>query len=578
MFTKVLLILLLPSAVTAATTLCPFDLVQFQPVLTQCRLQCPSTSRPVANGNFANVSIPNHFYVDNSTMVLSMDYHRGSRCELRHNEEWSTAEDATFQYKALMRVVPKNAGSFTIMQIHSKSYTGTDGKRYRKGPPLMLGRGDRGDVKDHLWAYLRVSLEPKMVVPFDLGPCPQDFFELDVLVDDGFIYISLDGHVKVREGVRHLDPLPRNYFKTGTYVHGSGTPRVEYKSLEMGPTKKQSVALPLTDAPSTGKPTATLTAIPTAMPTASPTAEPTAEPTVTPTETPTTMPTAAPIATPTVAPTATPMDESTDSTDTPRTESSVTLVSVEPDPRPGVTKLILVDAEKNQPLFELTDGHVIDKSKLPPFSIQAIVDSKQVRSVVFVVDGRTVKKEKHEPYAIAGDKSRGNYNPWSVDLGKHVITATPYERQRRERRNGGWHKIKGKSLTFTINVVSTGNMPPGQDLPRVLHLILVDTRTGDDLFPLTDGSSVDMSVLPEFTVRAVTNPEKVGSVVFLVNDNPVKTENFEPYAIAGDVGRGEMYHPWSIAPGQYNITALPFAERAGLGMEGKSASVVITVV
>lgn len=574
MFTKVLLILLLPSAVTAATTLCPFDLVQFQPVLNQCRLQCPSTSRPVANGNFANVSIPNHFYVDNSTMILSMDYHRGSRCELRHNEEWSTAEDATFQYKAFMRVVPKNAGSFTIMQIHSKSYTGTDGKRYLKGPPLMLGRGDRGDIKDHLWAYLRVSLEPKKVAPFDLGPSPQDFFELDVLVDDGFIYISLDGHKMLQEDVRHLDPLPRNYFKTGTYVHGRGTPRVEYKSLEMGPIKKQSGALLLTGAPTTSAPTAMLTAIPTATPTA----VPTAEPTVTPTETPTAMPTAAPIATPTVAPTATPMDESTNPTDTPGTESSVALVSVEPDPRPGVTKLILVDAERNQPLFELTDGYVIDKSKLPTFSVQAIVDSKQVKSVMFVVDGRIVKKEKHEPYAIAGDKSRGNYNPWYVDLGQHVITAAPYERQRRGRRNGDWLEIKGKSLTITINVVSTGNMPLGQDLPLLSHLILVDTRTGDDLFPLTDGSSVDMSVLPEFTVRAVTNPEKVGSVVFLVNGNPVKTENFEPYAIAGDVGRGEMYHSWSVAPGQYNITAVPFAERAGLGMEGKSASVVITVV
>ena len=242
-----------------------------------------------------------------------------------------------------------------------------------------------------------------------------------------------------------------------------------------------------------------------------------------------------------------------------------------------------MDAETNEKLFELTDGYVLDKSQLPPFSIQAMVErSRHVKSLVFAVDGKVTKMERHEPYTIAGESAGGILNPWSVDAGQDVITATPYERLRgkssgrHSRRD--WREIRGKSLSLSISVISPGvDVPPAEELPRVVNLVLIDTRRGDNLLTLSNETVVDKSVLPQFTVRAVTRPTQIGSVVFWVNDKVEKTENFEPYVIAGDV-RGQRYHRWPIGRGEYNITAVPFAEKNGRGMEGKAVSAMITVV
>ena len=101
----------------------PFDLPHFHQVLSECRLQCPSTSpSTIASGTFDGVTIADHFYTSNdeSGMVLSMKKSIGDRCELRHDPEWFTSSttDSPQTFQATLRVVPNDAEAVTIMQVH----------------------------------------------------------------------------------------------------------------------------------------------------------------------------------------------------------------------------------------------------------------------------------------------------------------------------------------------------------------------------------------------------------------------------------------------------------------------------
>lgn len=512
----------------------PYDIETFQPLLEECRLQCPSTSKPVvSNGQFANITVPGHFYARYDTVVFAMDSRYGKRCELRHNKEWSTADRSIwYRIKAIVQVIPDNDKAFTFMQIHSKSFTGTNGKKYRKGPPLMIGRGTRGDLKDRLWAYVRVGLEPKKVIAYDLGPRPDYIFDLEVMIGIGIISIRVNGKLVCRTWVNEWDVLPRNYLKAGMYVHGPGQQVVEYRMLKFEVIDNEIKR------PTTNEPTTQLTIAPTQVPTSLPTSLPTSSPVV------------------------------------------------EPYLGLRVTKFVLMDAESNTKLFDLVDGHIMDKRRLPKFSIQAIVENGPPEVVAFFVDGKLVKREKHAPYSIAGDSSGGNYKPWSIDDGLHTITATPYGR-RKLRHNGhsSGTEMEDGSLTITIRLMGGGRtssaesyrVAPKEELPRVVDMALVDTNTGDDLFVLSNGAVVDRSARPAISVRADTNPGQVGSVVFFVNSKIVKMENFGPYSIAGE-GRGRRYNPWNINRGVYNLTSVAYTAKNGRGTQGVSLTTMIIVL
>eukprot|EP00977_Amphora_coffeiformis_P009135 scaffold2072_cov162-Amphora_coffeaeformis.AAC.3 len=209
-----------------------------------------------------------------------------------------------------------------------------------------------------------------------------------------------------------------------------------------------------------------------------------------------------------------------------------------------VLRFVVVNVETNEDLFVLRDGQVLDTRSLPDFSIRAETLPSSVGSVSFSLDGVIVKTENFSPYSIAGETSSG-YTAWSVSIPKPSL--------------------------MIVDVA----MPPGD---RIVQLLLVDTSLGEDLMKLSDGTIIDMSSLPEFTIRAVTQPQDVGSVLFSVDGRIVKIENREPYAIAGDNIRTGDFFLWRVKLGEYNISATPFTETNGEGLEGEALSLSITVV
>ena len=510
------------SETKARRTLHPFDLPQFQPVLQECRLQCPSTRRSIRE--LANLTIPDHFYVKRSSstdgkrgwtalydMAISMDMRIGERCELRHNQEWSTTSVAQ-RFSATLKVIPANPASFTIMQIHSVDFTGTDGIDYDKGPLLMLGRYTKEGITEHLWAKVRTSMSPKRGKPFDLGPRPIDFFDLDVVVENSVLRIFVDGHLKLEQNVQEWDVLRRNVFKTGTYVHGSGPHRVEYKELQMGPTK------PLT-------------------------------------------------------------------------------VNETPSAGPRVLKIVVVDAKENKDLFDLENGQVLDLDSLADISLRVdVTEPQNVGSVAFKLDGQVVRVENKAPYAIAGDFPQGNFNPWKVEPGTHVVSVSSYSSRGAKGDEGDALTVSfeavnlislmqataAPTLTPTIQPTVTPPSKSPTESPtlflRTVEMVLIDVESGKSLDTLTDGFVVNTTIVPKFTVRANTRPKRVGSVLFAVNDDAAyRRENIYPYTIAGD-NRGVSYKPWRAEPGEYTITATPYPESNHRGLKGEPLSIWITIV
>ena len=114
----------------------------------------------------------------------------------------------------------------------------------------------------------------------------------------------------------------------------------------------------------------------------------------------------------------------------------------------AVTSFVLIDAEADEPIGQLTTGDTLDVSQLPPFTIEAVASSN-TESVGFSLNGERVRVENLAPYALAGDSPDGtDYQPVQLDTGFYVLEATPYSADRLEG-------TPGTSLAIGLAVINT---------------------------------------------------------------------------------------------------------------------------
>lgn len=120
----------------------------------------------------------------------------------------------------------------------------------------------------------------------------------------------------------------------------------------------------------------------------------------------------------------------------------------EGDELPEVVSLVLIDADSNEPLFELEDGMTLDFSALGTrnLSVDARTRPRQVGSVLFSLNGEEIQLENVEPYTVAGDGEGGtDFYPWTPPLGDNVITAAPYTARNAEGQRG-----VARTVRFTV--------------------------------------------------------------------------------------------------------------------------------
>ncbi len=109
--------------------------------------------------------------------------------------------------------------------------------------------------------------------------------------------------------------------------------------------------------------------------------------------------------------------------------------------------------------------------------------------------------------------------------------------------------------------------------PTITEFMLVDADGDEDLRPLADGDTITEETI---TIRVETEPPRVGSVVFGLDEEPrFKVENEDAYALKGD-DNGD-YHAWLAEPGTYRLTATPYTEADGGGEAGTPLTITLRV-
>ncbi|MEO1214397.1 MAG: T9SS type A sorting domain-containing protein [Bacteroidota bacterium] len=108
---------------------------------------------------------------------------------------------------------------------------------------------------------------------------------------------------------------------------------------------------------------------------------------------------------------------------------------------------------------------------------------------------------------------------------------------------------------------------------------LINARTDTDIQPINDGDVIVLNQLPtnRINIRADVFGSGIGSVIFKLNGHRVRTENFAPYALAGD-RNGDYFHIPVVLPGTYTLMATPYSQRNGRGAMGSPYMVTFTIV
>ena len=122
-----------------------------------------------------------------------------------------------------------------------------------------------------------------------------------------------------------------------------------------------------------------------------------------------------------------------------------------------ITKFVLINADTDQDIAELTDGYVINLNEVGRnLNVRAEVNST-VGSIRFGLDGNpNFQIEGVAPYALAGDRN-GDYLSWTPSLGDHILTATAFS-----ELNGGGSELGSLRVDFEV-VENTVTITPPSD-------------------------------------------------------------------------------------------------------------------
>jgi hypothetical protein len=205
----------------------------------------------------------------------------------------------------------------------------------------------------------------------------------------------------------------------------------------------------------------------------------------------------------------------------------------------AVTQLILINADTDQPIREITNGDVINFELLGTNRLNVLAEVEgTTQSVRFALDSRTnYRTENSAPYSLAGDTD-GDYKPWTPSLGSHTLRATPYSAD-----NAGGTAGVAREVTFQVI-----------DQP-VADPVAVQASAGSLAF-----GSIDVGSFDQATVT-LTNPTAPGgsSVTIQSTDIAGAAAFSDDFNDAGDV---------TLAPGASLTLTVRFTPTAGGSASG----------
>jgi len=205
--------------------LAPSDIPRFQPFLSECKLQAP-TSSTAADVNSLNSGYthPEYFYVVDGDKILFNQTGDSRRTELRYETNWDLTQ-ADRSLHGRLDIVEQTCDQVTVMQIHDDANAGTGPNK----PLLRIYKDNSKVPTNHLWAAIKTNDGGVSTTHVDLGEDPGGYFNCDIRLVDGTMIIDYEGEEKVNMDVSYWT-WP-SYWKAGVYLQDDGVATTHFDEL-----------------------------------------------------------------------------------------------------------------------------------------------------------------------------------------------------------------------------------------------------------------------------------------------------------------------------------------------------------
>ena len=203
----------------------PSDIPRFQPFLSECKLQAPTSSTAANISTLNNGYIhPTYFYVVDGDKILFNQSGDSRRTELRYETNWDLTE-ANRSLHGRIDIVEQTCDQVTVMQIHDDAGAG-DGPNK---PLLRIYKHNDKVPTNHLWAAIKTDDGGAATTHVILGEDPGGYFNCDIRLVDGNMIIDFEGEEKVNMDVSFWT-YP-SYWKAGVYLQDDGEATAYFDDL-----------------------------------------------------------------------------------------------------------------------------------------------------------------------------------------------------------------------------------------------------------------------------------------------------------------------------------------------------------
>ncbi|TRZ41187.1 T9SS type A sorting domain-containing protein [Robertkochia solimangrovi] len=134
-----------------------------------------------------------------------------------------------------------------------------------------------------------------------------------------------------------------------------------------------------------------------------------------------------------------------------------------------------------------------------------------------------------------------------------------------------------RRLCFMVIVLQVLSVALLSAQTSVTDLVLINADNNTEVRTLTSGAVIDLTEIPKINIRAITDPDLVGSVVFRINGKSYRTENIAPYALGGDFPPG-TYAAYPASVGTFTVCAIPYSGSNASGVQGTERCVELTFI
>ena len=239
-----------------------------------------------------------------------------------------------------------------------------------------------------------------------------------------------------------------------------------------------------------------------------------------------------------------------------------------------VSNLQLINANTDEIISSLQDGDILSYEELAdiPLNIQALT-SGNINFVSFKLEGTQslLNFESVRPFALFGDLGENDFKGQKLQPGFYRLIATPYREKPEIKFINGRYRyvgLKGNELEISFYLQDA--------IPEISSLRLKNTKTGESLQTLEDGSQINLAALEEISlnIQAITYPNIIGSVKFELS-GPIthsQIESIPPYELFGDIIENQFI------PGNYTLKVTPYALTDQQGTQGETIALSFVVI